>query len=228
MSRAIPQTTLLVLALLAAPTVLADDTTTPVVKLVRQADVKGGLCVCLPVSDGRREMAIADAGPFVVHGLSRDPAVIATSRQRLEELSYCGRVTLEHTPGVKRLPHANNLVNLLVVDLDRLGDAVPGEEEIRRVLAPGGRVVLREKGRWRQVVEPRPEGMDEWTHLNHGPDGNPVSTDRHLQNLHGLRWIGSQVMGWGVFSIRSTNGRVFLFWDTCPVLRNKRGLAPSG
>ena len=45
--------------------------------------------------------------------------------------------------------------------------------------APVGEVSVRENisGLWGSFVKPFPQGIDEWTHWQHGPDNNPVSKD---------------------------------------------------
>ena len=51
-------------------------------------------------------------------------------------------------------------------------------------------------GAWWIVEKPRPEGTDDWSHWEKGPDNNPVSTDRHIkapymtQFLAGPMYIG--------------------------------------
>jgi outer membrane protein assembly factor BamB len=45
-------------------------------------------------------------------------------------------------------------------------------------------------------AKPRPAGMDDWTHWNHGPDGNPVSMDQLIERPNQLQWIaGPQWFG---------------------------------
>ena len=158
--------------------------------------------------------ALADDRRLLVHGLAFDDDAVETARRYLEENGLCGIVSVEKADTLRRLPYAENLVNLLVADLDALGEEAPPREEIDRVLAPGGTACLKWRGKWQQTLKPRPDGMDVWTHLNHGADGNPASTDRLVANPHRLRWIASEVMGWGMFSVRATERRVFLFWDT--------------
>jgi outer membrane protein assembly factor BamB len=60
---------------------------------------------------------------------------------------------------------------------------------VRRITRPGGVICIKKDGRWTKSVKPRPEGMDDWKHPNHGPDGNMVSADRVVQFPVGLRWL---------------------------------------
>jgi len=36
-------------------------------------------------------------------------------------------------------------------------------------------------GLWAEIVKPVPEGIDDWTHWQHGPDNNPFSSDRVIK-----------------------------------------------
>jgi outer membrane protein assembly factor BamB len=69
---------------------------------------------------------------------------------------------------------ADNLADAVVV----CGAEVP-RGELLRVLRPNGKAVSLRSGRvGRESVKPVPEGIDSWSHPFHGPDNNPLSTDR--------------------------------------------------
>jgi len=76
----------------------------------------------------------------------------------------------------------------VVADLDALAAKAPDAAELRRIVAPLGATCLRRGGAWiveRIPVEP---GLGEWTHADHGPDGNPVSPDRLVSYPRGIQW----------------------------------------
>ena len=131
---------------------------------------------------------------------------------------------------MKRLPYAENLINLVVVeDLPALLGKGLKLVEVARVLVPkgvlcfGGKVDAaklsaagfkgtKTAGTWSATIKPRPEEMDEWTHPRHGPDANPVSQDtlvglpERLQWIDGPKFTGSRK---GTGRWISSNGRVF-------------------
>ena len=83
--------------------------------------------------------------------------------------------------GGRRLPYADNLVNLLVVS----DDCGIDRDEMLRVLVPKGVA-------WfvhppsaigdSQFVKPRPKDIDDWTHYLHDASGNAVAADLRGRN----------------------------------------------
>jgi len=57
-----------------------------------------------------------------------------------------------------------------------------------RVLAPRGAACVKKGGKWGVMRKARPAGMDDWTHYDHGPGGNPVSADTLVAPVTSLRW----------------------------------------
>ncbi len=45
-------------------------------------------------------------------------------------------------------------------------------------------------GLWAKITKPDLEGIDEWTHWEHGPDNNPVSTDQVIKAPYRTQWLG--------------------------------------
>ena len=175
-------------------------------EIIKTTGVRAGLCVELGCGDGRLTSELARAGKFLVHGLARDSATVERARRHILSRDLYGKASVERS-SFKRLPYAANLVNLVVAeDLPALGLPLG---ELVRVLVPNGVVCLRGRtdraglsaagfkdirtsGAWTVAVKPRPEGMDEWTHPRHGPDGNPVSRDT-LGAPTGFRWLAGPV-----------------------------------
>jgi len=66
---------------------------------------------------------------------------------------------------------------------------------LRGVKGPDEASVTRDDfGVWVEIVKPVPEGMDEWSHWQHGPDNNPVSSDTvikgpYLTQFLALPWF---------------------------------------
>ena len=95
-------------------------------------------------------------------------------------------VTVERWDG-RHLPYVDNLVNLVIAE----DPGQASEDELLRVAAPGGVVLLREGQGWKKLIKPRPAALDEWTHWRHGADGNMVSQDKAVELPQGVKWIAS-------------------------------------
>ena len=103
------------------------------------------LCVHVGVQDGTLTTALAGGGRYLVHGLAADPEAVERARRTIDSQGLAGVVSVEEgSPG--RLPYADHLVDLLVVD-DLPAQQAQGLkfDEVRRVLRPGGVAWL---GQW--------------------------------------------------------------------------------
>jgi len=215
-----------VLILLGAST--AHSQSRPAKEIVRSAGVKGGLVVHVGCGDGKLTAQLRINDRYVVQGLDTDTANVKKARQHFRSLGIYGEVTAVAFDA-KRLPYAENLVNLLVIE-----DSVPvagiAADEIMRVLAPRGVVLIRKNGRWRKQMKPWPGDIDEWTHFLHGPDNNAVAEDtrvqppRYTQWVSGPRWGRSHDHLSGVSAVVSALGRIFYIIDEGPIASVK---APS-
>ena len=152
----------------------------PVAIAAEPALPTGGLLVHVNCGTGEQTLQLGRSGTFLVHGLAKD-AKKAQQAQRLFSRTGCyGQISAEHWAGT-HLPYSDNLVNLLVVDAADAGLRA----DIMRVLVPGGVARI---GR-ELVRKPWPKELDGWTHLRHGPSGNPVSNDTALSLPRRIHWI---------------------------------------
>ncbi len=189
---------------------LADD-------LLTQSEVRGGLVVHVGCADGTLAMELAGNERFLVHGLDREVQQIDRAREVALETILTTRPMFDRLSGTK-LPYADNLVKLAIVEP---GTAIAAEE-VLRVLAPGGVVMIRQEGGWNRQVKPWPDSIDEWTHFLHGPDGNAVANDRIVGPPRNMQWVAAPA--WARFhhtlasvsSVVSTNGRLFAIIDEGP------------
>lgn len=151
--------------------------------------------LCLHLGAGRAESAgltaaLAENSDMVVHGLALDEASLERARKEIVARKMFGRAMAERIES-KSLPYTVDQANVVVVeDLAALTALGISKDDILRIVAPGGVLLIREQKQWTRTVKPRPAEMDEWTHVTHGPDGNLVSTDKLVAFPVGLRWIG--------------------------------------
>jgi len=187
-------------------------------RILGESGVRGGLVVHLGCGKGTLTAALAVGGRYTVHGLDGDPDDVADARAHIHSLGLYGKVSVDRFQG-GRLPYADNLVNLAVVDaID--GVAV---EEVERVLAPRGVAMLREGDRWRKIVKPRPGEIGEWTHFLHDAGGNAVADDHvvgppeRMQWEAGPRWCRSHEFPSSVNAAVTAGGRLFCILDEGPI-----------
>ena len=182
--------------------------------IVEASGTGRGLCVHLDFSDSSLLLEMAQAGEFVVHGLSSDRETVRKARTLIQSRRRYGEVSVEYSD-LSFLPYADNLVNVLVADnVPVLLEKALPLTEILRVVRPGGIVVLggvlskrresvqeklRAGGRDFVVLKQNedsltirktwPEDLDHWTHYRYDGGQSKVSRDRRLGPPYGYRWI---------------------------------------
>ena len=186
-------------------------------QILSDSGIAAGLCVHIGCGrDGSPGLTaeLAANSNLLVHGICWDSTSLARTQALITTRKVMGQASVEKI-AAGALPYVRHLCNLIVVEeMKALADHGVSREELMRVLAPGGMLCVLEDGRWTQTIQPRPEGMDDWTHPHHGPDGNMVSTDRLARFPVGLRWIGStakSINSWtGVRGWVLANGRCYI------------------
>lgn len=159
-------------------------------RILDETSTTGGLVVHLnchhPSAEGLTAALRADDS-FLVQGLTGSDADVNRLRGRLSAGGLYGPVSVSLLVG-DRLPYTDNLVRLVVVS----GKSPVAEDEIRRVLSPGGDAVfLDADGRIvSRLTKPWPTDTDQWTHFLHDSDNNPVSTDTRVGPPRRFQWIG--------------------------------------
>jgi outer membrane protein assembly factor BamB len=170
---------------------LAGEATREANIIVEAAGARQGLCIHLGC--GRAETPgliaeLAESSGFLVHGLALDDDALARARKAIDAKGMAGRASVERA-SLNPLPYLNDLARVVVVeDLPALKAQGLTQVEILRVTSPNGTLLIREGGQWTKSIKPMPKKMDEWTHPQHGADGNQVSTDSTLTLPVGLRW----------------------------------------
>jgi len=142
--------------------------------------IDGGVVVVIGCGDPANLVELAENEAVLVRALDTDPALIARARESILERGAYGRVSVGEFDG-KHLPYADELVNFIATRGVRFAVA---EEEMLRVLVPGGRALIGE----RKVVKPLDSRLDDWTHFLHGPGNNAVSRDKVVGPIGSLKW----------------------------------------
>ena len=187
-------------------------------QILATSGVKGGLVAHLGCGDGKLTAALHASDSFLVHGLNADAKNVEAARKHIESLGLYGKVTAERWTG-KRLPYADNLVNLLVAE--KLGD-VP-MNEVLRVLAPLGVACVKSGDQWQKTVKPWPKEIDQWTHYLHDPSNNAVAHDALVAPPKGLQWMAEPLYcrthetDSSVSALVSASGRIFYILDEGPM-----------
>ena len=186
-------------------------------QILQTTGATGGLVVHVGCGDGKLTAALRANDRYLVHGLESEPANVERARRHARSLGLYGKVSIQHwTPG--RLPYAENLVNLLVVE----DPSAVSAEEMLRVLVPDGVAYCNKDGRWTKTVKPCPDQIDEWTHWLHGPDGNAVAQDdvvgppRRLQWAARPFWSRHHNLMPSISAMVSSGGRLFCIIDDAP------------
>ncbi|RJP20938.1 MAG: hypothetical protein C4527_24110 [Candidatus Omnitrophota bacterium] len=65
-------------------------------------------------------------------------------------------------------------------------------------------------GAWAKITKPPLTGVDEWSHWEHGPDNNPVSTDAVIKAPYMTQWLGTPYYIAMPAITTAAGGRIFL------------------
>ena len=143
--------------------------------LLKQVGVNRGLCVAVG-QEAEVVLELVQSSDLLV--LVREPDAKARARlQQAADEAGLGIDRLVIQAGdSKRLPYADRLVDAVITATAKLGD-----KEAMRALRPEG-VLIRTDGK-QLVTRRRPpqKGAGDWSHWEHGPDNNPVSTDNVIK-----------------------------------------------
>jgi len=186
-------------------------------QILEESGIQGGLIVHLGCEDKSFTAALRAGDSYIVQGLMRNAEAVPGIREYFRDRGLDGKVTAVSWAG-EHLPYIDNLVNLIVVEEYQ----EVSEEEVMRVLAPGGVACVKKSGGWETWVKPRPEEIDDWTHYLYDPSNNAVSRDevvgppRHMQWTGGPRWSRHHDHMASMSAMVSANGRVFYIMDEGP------------
>lgn len=205
-------------ALMCAMSAQANDASTDAAATVLQASgTTGGLIVHLNSGNGELTASLCTNDRTIVQGLEADPAKVASARDHIQSLGKYGKVSVRCWDQ-NWLPYGDNLINLLVVSP---GACKVADDEIQRVLRPGGSVISlqADPSKLKPIVKPRPSDIDDWTHYLHDAGNNAVAEDtrvgppKHMQWKSGPMWSRSHEFSASVQALVSDNGRLIGIYD---------------
>ena len=205
-----------------------------------QAGTSAGVCAVIGCEDVEVAVAIAQSSDFIVHVLDPATSNVIAARGVAEAQGLIlPQFVVEQSP-LQRLPYADNVVDLLVAVnpsetiLSQL--TVP---EVLRVLRPKGSAIVgfsndAESSRselvrwaeagdaravnvhsdrfgvWAAIAKPPLAGTDNWSHWEHSPDNNPVSTDTVIKAPYMTQWMGEPYYITMPAITTAAGGRTFL------------------
>jgi outer membrane protein assembly factor BamB len=177
--------------------------------------LKRGLAVIL--EDRRCELALdlVRRSEFIVYVQLSRQGDAQEARRLVDEAGHYGtRIYVEHGDPA-RIPLADNLADVLVA----LEDAVaPPEAEVLRVINPNGKALV--GGKW--LTKPFPQRLDDWSHPNHGPDNNPVSSDHLAKAPYLTQFVAEPRYAPLPQAVTASAGRIFkAFGNYAPREREK-------
>ncbi len=144
-------------------------------QLTAKIGVRSGVCAVLGLPRAVRLDFITELSgdsELLVYFQSPDADEVLAVRKKAESAGLLGKKVFAAQGSYARIHLTDNMASAIIVS-PQADEQVP-EQELLRVLHPEGRVVLSKE----EIVKPFPEGIDDWSHPYHGPDNNPLSTDR--------------------------------------------------
>ncbi len=182
--------------------------------ILEEAGLCGGFIVHVGCGDGTLTAALHQSAGCPVQGLDSAAVNVSAARRHIQSLGEYGIVSVKQWDGAT-LPYVDHLVNLLVIeDRGSLSD-----QEIMRVLTPGGTALIKAGGDWEKVVKPRPATMADWSHYMYDATGNPVSSDTlvappvHHQWVGGPLWARHHDHMTSMNAMVSAGGKLFYVFD---------------
>jgi len=155
----------------ARPSVAGDEAQTA----LKEIGITRGICAVVGLPTGIQPGFVTDlaqGSELLVYFQSPVTDEVAAVRKAAEAAGLLGRRVFVDQGDGDSIQLANNVADVVLVSQAAYDGPAP--KEYLRVLHPGGKAIIGDE----QVVKPQPEGTDDWSHLYHGPDNNPLSSDR--------------------------------------------------
>jgi len=229
-------------------------------RLVNMGGVDRGLCAVIG-GPSDLPVQIAQCSHLLVHAREPDPDRLVLKKRLAQDAGLgIDRLVIEQGP-INSLPYADNLIDLVIVtDADAVTLAQLSVAEVLRVLVPQGTALIgttgditsgqlrkwargekvedveagnADRGVWLRLSKPQLEGVDDWSHWEHGPDNNPVSTDQVIKAPYMTQFLAEPYYIGMPAITTAAGGRTFLAignishhereWDTLNQLIARNG-----
>ncbi len=153
--------------------------------------IRGGFCVVLGTEDGELEAALTNGGINLVQGLALSEQVAINARKNLFQKKLYPVASVSYAASATKLPYTDRIVNLLVADLDALGNKGPSMTEINRVLGYNATAYIKENGSWKKHYIPVPADVNQFSHWKDDSTLNCYQNDKRVGIPNQVKWIGA-------------------------------------
>ncbi len=164
-----------------------------------------GLCVWLGAPKPETVVELARASRFMIYVQCASAPEMEAARQAADTAGLLGRRIFVGQGKPARLALADNLADAIIVAEAGRGPGGVTEQELLRVLRPGGTAWL---GR-RELTKPARAGTDDWSHPYHGPDNNPQSADQQARAPYLTHFLADPLFGCQPEVTVTAGGRIF-------------------
>jgi len=138
-------------------------------------DLQRGLCAVLglPHDAGAEGLLdLAQSSELTLYFQSSDAKQVAAVREAASAAGLLGTRIFADGGSAKAIHLADHLADAILVADSATAEAT--DAELLRVLHPGATAFSGA----RRLYKPQPPGVDDWSHVYHGPDNNPLSRDQ--------------------------------------------------
>jgi outer membrane protein assembly factor BamB len=153
------------------PVSAAEDVAAVKIRL-QKIGVARGICMLMG-GNAKFAIPLAQQTELTLFVHTPDAKLADDIRKQADAAGLLGTRVYVHHASYERLPLAENLVDVILLDDKSAGQGGVPLLELQRVLHPGGKYLAGPI----EATKPMPADTDAWTHPYHGPDNNPQSND---------------------------------------------------
>jgi outer membrane protein assembly factor BamB len=168
---------------------------------IEKITVKKGVCAIVGMPENRSESIIklAKQSNLLIFFQTPDAKDILEMRKAAEAAGLLGKQIFVGQGALNKIHLADNLADVVFIEKSA------NKKEVLRVLRPGG------KAFWGQneIIKSVPKNLDDWSHPYHGPDNNPLSTDKVARYPFLTQFLGYPLFGCIPEVTVASNGKIF-------------------